>query len=102
MSVGLQIFDAQGRALLDATSRAGRVSGVAVLDTSGSPGYRAADLSGGTPFWAFIPDWLFRHVSMNAPVPVVSIDANGIGWRYSDSPSGWRTPMSGTLVYGVY
>ncbi|RQT68119.1 hypothetical protein DF045_27345 [Burkholderia cepacia] len=102
MPVGLQIWDQQGRIVLDATARAGRVVGVVRLDESGSSGSRAADLSGGTPFWAFTPDWLYRHVSGNAPVPVVQINAYGINWFYSGSPADYRTPMPGTLVYGVY
>ncbi|WP_080415448.1 hypothetical protein [Burkholderia ubonensis] len=111
MTVGLQIWDEKGRTLLDATSRAGRVAGVVKIDplgtkdaqwVAGNSGSVAADLSSGTPFWAFIPDWLFQHVSMNAPVPIVAIDASGISWRYSDSPADHRTPMPGTLVFGVY
>ncbi|ATF36634.1 hypothetical protein CO709_27440 [Burkholderia thailandensis] len=101
MSVGLQIWDAQGRTLLDASTRAGRVVGFTRLDGQG--GSIPADLSGGTPFWAFTPDWLFKHINQNAPVPVVSVNAGGISWFYSPPPSdNHLTPMSGLLVYGVY
>ncbi|MDN7932053.1 hypothetical protein QZM52_12255 [Burkholderia metallica] len=111
MTVGLQIWDEQGRVALDATTRAGRVSGVIRIHpqgtkevqwVAGQSGSVAADLSGGTPFWAFTPDWLYQHVSGNAPVPIVQIAANGISWFYSGSPADYRTPMPGTLVYGVY
>ncbi|WP_081467221.1 hypothetical protein [Burkholderia ambifaria] len=111
MSVGLQIWDQQGRIALDASTRAGRVSGVVRIHPpgtkdvqwiAGEAGSVAADLSGGTPFWAFTPDWLYQHVSGNAPVPIVQIAANGISWFYSGSPADYRTPMPGTLVYGVY
>lgn len=101
MSVGLQIWDAQGRLTLDATSRAGRVVGFTRLNGQG--GSIQADLSGGTPFWAFTPDWLFKHIAQNAPVPVVSVNASGISWFYSPPPNGdYLTPMSGLLLYGVY
>ncbi|TPE99507.1 hypothetical protein DIS09_05560 [Burkholderia pseudomallei] len=111
MTVGLQIWDERGRIALDATTRAGRVSGVVRIHPpgtkdvqwiAGESGSVAADLSGGTPFWAFTPDWQFRHVSGNAPVPAVQIDVNGISWFYSGSSTNYRTPMPGTLVYGVY
>lgn len=111
MSVGLQIFDQNGRTVLDASTRAGRVSGVVRIDERGTAGVRwqagdsgrvDVDLSGGTPFWTFAPDWLFRHVSQNAPVPIVDIDAAGIRWRYSYHDGNFYTPMPGMLVYGVY
>ncbi|MCO7335480.1 hypothetical protein NIB78_03015 [Burkholderia multivorans] len=97
--------------MLDASTRAGRVGGVAriyplgttgVQWVAGSAGSIPADLSGGTPFWMFTPDWLFQHVSQNAPVPIVSVDAYGVSWRYSASSGNFYTPMPGLLVYGVY
>lgn len=111
MAVGLQIWDSQGRTLLDASSRAGRVAGIARIDARGTSGARwqagdsgavAADLSAGSPFWAFYPDWLYQHVSQNAPVPIVDIDSTGIRWRYSYHDGNFYTPMPGMLVYGVY
>jgi len=114
MSAGLQLWDAQGRTLLDASTRAGRAFGaVAIVPVdseeakaarwvAGNPGRIDVNLSGGTPFWAFTPRWLFQHVSQNSPVPIVSIDANGISWRYSYHDGNFWKPMPGTLVYGVY
>ncbi|URV26168.1 hypothetical protein NAL90_07080 [Burkholderia gladioli] len=112
MSVGLQLWDEQSRPVLDGTTRAGRVSGVIIIsrqDTdepvqwrAGQSGSVPADLSGGTPFWAFTPDWQFAHVSGNTPVPIVHIDANGIRWSYSASSGSFRNAMPGTLVFGVY
>lgn len=111
MAVGLQLWDASGRLALDGTARAGRVSGVIIIYPQGTPnvpwvagatGSVRADLSGGTPFWAFTPDWQFQHVSGNTPVPVVQIDAYGISWFYSASSGSFRNAMPGTLVYGVY
>ncbi|AJX21531.1 hypothetical protein [Burkholderia pseudomallei] len=70
---------------------------------AGQGGSIAVDLSGGTPFWAFTPDWLFKHIAQNAPVPVVSVNAGGISWFYSAPPNGDHlTPMPGLLVFGVY
>nr|WP_076866381.1 hypothetical protein [Burkholderia pseudomallei] len=111
MTVGLQIWDDQGRISLDATTRAGRVSGVVRIHPpgtknaqwiAGESGSVAADLSGGTPFWAFTPDWLFQHVSQNSPVPIVDVDVTGIRWRYSYHDGNFYRPMPGLLVYGVY
>ncbi|MCA7986559.1 hypothetical protein [Burkholderia vietnamiensis] len=101
MTAGLQIWNEHGQLVLDGTTRCGRLRGSQRI--TGSDGSVAIDLSGGTPFWAFMPDWLFQHISMNAPVPIVDIDATGVRWRYStDGSSSYRTPVPGWIIYGVY
>ncbi|KWI49397.1 hypothetical protein WM06_21375 [Burkholderia cepacia] len=101
MPAGLQIFDSNGRLLLDGTTRCGRLRGMVWI--GGGDGSQSADLSGGEPFWAFMPDWLFQHISMKAPVPNVEINAGGVRWWYStDGGSDYRTPVVGWLIYGVF
>ncbi|MBU9501338.1 hypothetical protein KTE68_14265 [Burkholderia multivorans] len=102
MVAGLQIFDGAGRLLLDAKSRAGRVVGI--VQTGGVDGSAGADMSGGEPFWAFMPEQLFYRVSGAEPSPVVSINGGGISWSYSpnDSGSNAYTRVPGWIVFGVY
>ncbi|WP_196491243.1 hypothetical protein [Burkholderia cepacia] len=102
MTTGLQIFDGAGRPILDAHSRAGRVVGIAW--TGGGNGSVAADMSGGEPFWAFMPARIFYRVSGAEPSPIVSIDRNGMSWWYSGNASGSNayTQVPGWIVYGVY
>ncbi|MCO1358815.1 hypothetical protein L0Y97_07810 [Burkholderia multivorans] len=101
MTAGLQIFDAAGRVILDGTTRCGRLRGMVWL--GGSDGSQQADLSGGEPFWAFMPEWLFQHISMKAPVPNVEINSGGVRWWYSmDGGNDYRTPVFGWLIYGVF
>ncbi|WP_229657217.1 hypothetical protein [Burkholderia pseudomallei] len=102
MTSGLQIFDGAGRPILDAKSRAGRVVGIAWA--GGSDGSVAADMSGGEPFWAFVPQQIFFRVSGAEPSPVVSINAGGISWSYSPNSGGSNayTRVPGWIVFGVY
>ncbi|ABC35944.1 gp21 [Burkholderia thailandensis E264] len=102
MGTGLQIFDGAGRVILDARSRAGRVVGIAW--TGGGDGSVAADMSGGEPFWSFMPAHIFYRVSGAEPSPIIAIDRNGLSWRYSGNTSGSNayTQVPGWIVYGVY
>lgn len=98
---GLQIWNASGVLVLDATQRVGRIKGFARC--AGSNGSQAAYMGDGTPFWSFQPDFLFKHISNETPPPIISIDANGISWTYS-STSGltYPNPITGWLFFGVY
>ncbi|WP_431822508.1 hypothetical protein [Burkholderia sp. F1] len=101
MPAGLQIWNERGQLVLDGTTRCGRLRGIQKLN--GTDGGIDVDLSAGQPFWSFMPDWLFQHISMNAPVPVIDIDARGVRWRYStDGGNSYRTPVTGWLIYGVF
>ncbi|SDR19272.1 hypothetical protein SAMN05443245_3447 [Paraburkholderia fungorum] len=101
MTAGLQIWNASGQLLLDATSRVGRIKGSQQI--SGGSGSIAMDLSSGTPFWSFQPDFLFAHINGNSPVPVVSISSTGISWTYSSPPTtSYLYPITGWLFWGVY
>jgi hypothetical protein len=101
MTAGLQIWDANGVLTLDATQRCGRVKGSTHLD--GSNGSIASDLSDGTPFWSFQPDFLYQHISNETPPPIISIDSNGIHWTYSSSAGmTYAKPITGWLFWGVF
>ncbi|WP_081087242.1 hypothetical protein [Burkholderia pseudomultivorans] len=102
MTAGIQIFDGAGRPILDARSRAGRVIGI--VHTGGNDGSVPADMSGGEPFWAFMPDQIFYRVSGAEPSPVLSIDRFGVNWRYSANASGSNAyvRVPGWIVFGVY
>ncbi|MGU7780540.1 hypothetical protein [Burkholderia sp. PU8-34] len=101
MTAGLQIFDGAGRLVLDAKSRAGRVVGIKWIDGDGSV---SVDLSSGEPFWAFMPDWIFKRVSGTEPKPIVSIGGSGVSWRYNPNSSGSNAynRVPGWLIYGVF
>ncbi|MFM0595321.1 hypothetical protein [Paraburkholderia dilworthii] len=87
--------------MLDATQRIGRIKGSQQL--GGISGSISMDLSDGTPFWSFQPDFLFRHISGISPVPVVTISASAVTWTYSSPPkSNYIYPITGWLFWGVY
>ncbi|MFM0498159.1 hypothetical protein [Paraburkholderia caledonica] len=94
MTAGLQIWNASGQLMLDATQRIGRIKGSHYLDGNG--GSVGMDLSDGTPFWSFQPDFLFAHINGNSPVPVVSISSTGVSWTYSTPPTqSFLVPIKG-------
>lgn len=101
MTAGLQIWNANGVLILDATSRLGRIKGVTTVD-----GFNASypvDLSGGTPFWAFQPDRLYFHISNEVAAPIFTADANGVYWTYSSTAGlTYAQAVKGVLIVGVY
>jgi len=101
MPAGLQLFNASGALLLDTSDRLGRIVGAVQL--KGFNGQMSADLSSGTPFWSFQPDFLFAHTTQQTPPPIITIDSNGVSWMYS-STSGlnYAKPITGWLFYGVF
>ncbi|EKS9844470.1 hypothetical protein QDD82_005320 [Burkholderia cepacia] len=112
--IGLQLWDASGRIVLDGTTRCARIVDMFEIPQArdanghplgygdGQPGRHDVNLSAGEPFWSFMPDFLFKHISMNAPVPIFEIDSRGISWHYSTTNDGFLTPVSGWCVVGVY
>lgn len=98
---GLQIWNASGTLILDSSDRLGRIVGSArVAGTNGGVG---ADLSQGTPFYSFQPDFLFKHVSQITPPPVFTINASGISWIYdTDGGTTNRYPVTGMVFFGVF
>jgi len=102
MTAGLQIWNAAGQLMLDATQRVGRIKGSVYIPNNGLSGSQAADLSGGTPFFSFQPDFLFMHINANSPPPQISISSTGVSWVFSGSAGSFFYPVSGWLFYGVF
>lgn len=74
MPVGLQIWNANGTIALDGTTRCARITGVHRVE--GYSSSVAVDLSSGEPFWSFMTDQLYFHISNQMIPPVITIDAN--------------------------
>jgi len=98
---GLQIWNPSGFPLLDSSDRLGRIVGRAQV--AGTNAGVAADLSQGTPFYSFQPDFLFAHVNQVTPPPIFTINSTGISWVYStDGGTSYRNPVTGWVFYGVF
>ncbi|MFM0330644.1 hypothetical protein [Paraburkholderia strydomiana] len=101
MTAGLQIWNASGQLILDATSRCGRIKGQQYV--GGTAGSLSVDLSSGTPFYSFQPDFLFAQIDNQTPPPIFTINSGGISWTYS-STAGMNNPhpITGTVFVGVF
>ncbi|MEX3918255.1 hypothetical protein AB4Y43_18765 [Paraburkholderia sp. BR10872] len=100
MTAGLQIWDANGKLMLDGTHRLGRIKGIVPID--GFPSSYPVDLSDGTPFWSFMPEQLFFHISNQTASPIITIDANGVYWTYSSTAGlNYAKAVKGSLIVGV-
>ncbi len=98
---GLQIYNASGVLMLDGTTRTGRIKGMARI--KGTNGSVACDMSDGTPFWSFQPDFFYKHISNQTPPPIITIDSNGVYWSYSSVAGlAYAVPITGFIIYGVY
>jgi hypothetical protein len=98
---GLQIWNASGTLILDSSDRLGRIVGSARV--TGTNGNAVADLSQGTPFYSFQPDFLFKHVNQITPPPMFTINAGGITWVYdTDGGTTNRYPVTGWVFFGVF
>lgn len=101
MTAGLQIWNASGALILDATSRVGRIKGQA--NVAGFAGSYSADLSGGTPFYSFQPDRLFYQINNQTPCPIFTLSSSGISWTYSSSAGlNYVYPITGNVFVGVF
>ncbi|WP_246184327.1 hypothetical protein [Paraburkholderia bonniea] len=98
----MQIWDERGNVLFDTTTRAGRIR--KMIHLNGTPGREPLDLakSAGKPFWSFQPDFMFRHINHVTPIPIITLDEQGVTWRYSDVASGPSNPVTGWLLAGVF
>lgn len=92
MGVGLQIFDGGGNVVLDTSTRAGRVLGIALINAGSSGSLTNSGFSEGTPFWQAMGDYGSRVVG-----PAVSVNGNTLSWSWPASSSGQFR-----LLYGVY
>jgi len=98
---GLQIWNANGFPILDSSDRLGRIVGSARV--AGTNAAVNADLSQGTPFYSFQPDFLFAHTNQVTPPPMFTINAGGISWVYdTDGGTSYRNPVTGMVFFGVF
>lgn len=99
MAEGLQVWDEQGRLILDATDRLGRVVG-SVLTGGASGSLVSSGMDYGQPWYALIlePGQSEGYTSSNGVVtvrkrPTITISGRNISWT---------TGVPCRLIYGVY
>ncbi|KDR34712.1 hypothetical protein BG57_03785 [Caballeronia grimmiae] len=103
MPVGLQIWDAQGRLVVDLTTRLARIVGSVVID--GNPFQVSSPLlAQGDIFVAFQPTNLWNFIDMDVSRPIFTIPARGgttISWTYSPGFGSHNMRIVGSMFYGV-
>ncbi|WP_250451215.1 hypothetical protein [Caballeronia sp. ATUFL_M2_KS44] len=103
MPVGMQIWDAQGRLVVDLTTRLARIVGSAVID--GKPNQVSSPfLAQGDIFVAFQPANLWNFIDMDVSRPIFTIPGRGgttISWTYSPGFGSHNMPIVGSMFYGV-
>lgn len=103
MAAGLQIWDAQGRLVVDLTTRLARIVGVATIDGSSNQVSHPL-LAQGDVFVAFQPTNLWNFVDMDVSRPIFSIPGRGgttISWTYSPGFGIHNYRIVGSMFYGV-
>lgn len=104
MSVGLQIFDASGNTVLDATHRVMRFHGSYVLSNGQGGSVTDPDLKQGC-FISFQPDRYIGYGSGGTIHPQFSFDPSTgtLSWSYAAKNSTtYDEFVSGILFYGAY
>jgi hypothetical protein len=102
MAAGLQIFDAFGNTVLDATYRVLRIAGSRYLDGTTSSLVDDRLSQGG--FVSFQPDISCGdgYLSGGVIVPVFSISGSTLSWYYAPKNSATNDVFqTGTLFYGA-
>ena len=102
MAAGLQIWDASGNLVLDASHRIMRIIGVVQLANGGSSSvYDARMVNGG--FISFQPDSYIGYGSGGLIHPQFSISNGTISWTYAAKNSTqYDTYVNGYVYYGAY
>jgi hypothetical protein len=92
MPQGLQVWDDQGRLLVDLGDWLGRLAGSTpvTLNTAGS--ITNVLLQSGTPFFVWVPS-TEEAVTGATTMPSVTFSGSTMSWS--------SVPVSGTLIYGV-
>lgn len=100
MAVGLQIFDASGNIVLDATFRVMRIISSVSLD--GSNGSRSDDRLAQGGFVSFQPAITGGdgYLSAGIIVPRFVISGSTLSWSYPPRNSGNDVIQTGILFYG--
>jgi hypothetical protein len=95
MPQGLQVFDAQGRVVVDLADRVGRI--VAVFPTGTEDGSRVVGgLDGGIPFMVVQG----MGLSIQAYTPTVQLSGNTVSWVFDQVTVIERTSVN--VFVGVY
>lgn len=103
MAVGLQIFDANGNIVLDASYRMMRIINSVTLSNGVSGSISDDRLSQGG--WvSFQPSTSIGdgYLSGGVIVPRFSISGATLTWSYAGQNSSYDTFQGGTLFYGAY
>lgn len=104
MTVGLQIFNASGQLILDATQACGRVIAVQTLTGGVSSSFTDSRLSQGTPFVAYQRDKTF-HLSYGyggIMSPTFSFSGNTVTWTYAAKNASYDEYAAGVIIIGVF
>jgi|LakMenEpi03Aug12_release.lakeMendotaPanAssembly.Ray.scaffolds.fasta_scaffold421693_2 hypothetical protein len=92
MPQGLQIWDDQGRLLVDLGDWLGRLAGSAAVTINTAGSTTNSLLQSGTPFFVWVPS---TEEAVTGPTTMPSV-------TFSGSTMSWSSvPVSGTLIYGV-
>jgi hypothetical protein len=92
MPEGLQVWDDQGRLLVDLGDWLGRLAGSAAVTINTAGSTSNALLNTGTPFFIWIPA-TEEAVTGATTIPAVTFSGSTMSWT--------STPASGSLIYGV-
>ncbi|WP_250501891.1 hypothetical protein [Caballeronia sp. AZ7_KS35] len=97
----MQIFDASGNLVLDASHRSMRIIDSVVLDGSNGSRSDPRMVSGG--FVSFQPDRYIGYLSGGTIHPQFSFNNGTLSWTYSAKHSAqYDEYQTGTLFYGAY
>jgi hypothetical protein len=103
MSCGLQVFDASGNIILDATYRVMRIIGSQYLSNGVSGSFPDSRLSQGG-FVSFQPDVTLGdgYLAGGVIAPYFSISGGVVSWSYAaKNSSAFDIYQNGTLFYGA-
>ena len=92
MPQGLQVWDDQGRLLVDLGDWLGRLAGSAAVAANTAGSTTSVLLQSGTPFFVWIPS-TEEGVIGSTTMPSVTFSGSTMSWS--------SVPVSGTLIYGV-
>lgn len=98
---GLQIFDKNGKIILDLTDRINRVIGVLDIKNTDEGSLMVEQFANGTPWYYLVRMTGTSQINREYYNPIVNITGNIISWEPSSSAAyGERNTFR--LVYGVF
>jgi len=104
MPAGLQIWNASGALILDATQRCGRVLSIQGLTGGQGGSFTDSRLSQGQPFVAYQRDKTY-HLSYGyggIMSPTFSLSGSTVTWAYAALNASYDEYAAGIIVIGVY